>query len=838
MKFLLKLFSITIILSIALISGAFAQNAGDFRTAQSGFWDDVATWEMYDGSSWVAASYTPTDADGIITILSGDTVEVVTDVTVDEVVVEGGLVVSSGAVLQLASDIATITGAGTFTLSAGAGLGITSPDGITASSASGNIQTGTRVFDSGASYLYNGTSPQVTGDGLPANIYELTIDNASGVTLSGNLTIDGTLDFLQGRLITGTNVVTIDSSGVVTNAGPGQYVYGNLKKVFLTGPQSFTFDIGASINYRPVTVSFANITTGGTLTARVGFGDHPNINTSMIDPDKDVNCRWNLTKSSELVSSLCDATFNFVSSDVDAGADPNNFIINRWDGSNWHSTTLGTRTATSTQALNLTWGGDFVLGELWRDTIIATAGPNGSITPSGIVSIIHGDNQTFSITPNTNYHVDSLFVDGVHVDSTTSYTFYNVTDNHTINATFAIDQFTITANASAGGTISPSGAVTVNYGSDQKFTITPNSGYHFVDLFVDSVHVDSTTSYTFYNVTTNHTIYAVFDIDKHIIMAGTSSGGSITPSGAVLVNHGSDQTFVITPDPGYHFVDLFVDSVHVDSTVSYTFYNVTTNHSIYAIFDINTYTITASASAGGTISPSGTVSVNHGGSQQFLIAANTGYHLDTLFVDGMHVDSTTSYTFYNVTSNHSIYAKFAINTYIITASAGPNGSISPSGNVVVNYGADQSFNFIPNSGYIVDSVFVDGSFVGSDTSYTFHNVTANHTIYVQFKLWEGIKNVEEIPTEYALRQNYPNPFNPSTLIQFDLPKQSTVTLKVYNLIGTEVVTIYDNQSFTAGYKEVTFDGANLASGIYFYRLVAVGSDGNTFTQVKRMMLIK
>ncbi len=763
MKFFLKFFPITILFTLILLSGAFAQNAGDFQTIQSGYWDDTNTWQMYGGSSWVPASYTPTNADGIITIQSGHIVDVITDVTVDEVVVDGDLVINSGAILQMASDAATITGVGTFTLSAGAGLGITSPDGITASSASGNIQTGTRVFDPGASYFYNGTSSQVTGDGLPANVNELTINNASDVTLSANLTIDGTLDFIQGKLITGTNIITIASTGTVTNAGPGQYVYGSLRKEFSTGPQSFTFDIGQLLYYRPVEISFDSVTNSGYLTARVSMGDHYAIATSPIDPTKSVNNFWTLTNSGMTYTSY-DVTFNYIATDVDPGANPDSFIVERWNGTNWFPTTIGTRTATSTQAVGLTGTSDFAIGEQLEHIITATAGPNGNITPSGSVSVLNGNDQSFNITPNTGYHVDSLFVDGVHVDSTTSYTFYNVTDNHTIHATFAIDQFTIMASSSAGGTISPSGAVSVSYGGSQQFLIAPSTGYHFVDLFVDGVHVDSTTSYTFYNVTANHTIHADFAADQ--------------------------------------------------------------------------FTITASASAGGTISPSGAVSVSYGGSQQFLIAANTGYHLDTLFVDGVRVDSTTSYTFYNVTANHTIHAKFAINTYIITATSGPNGSISPSGNVVVNYGADQSFNFIPNSGYIVDSVFVDGSFVGSDTSYTFYNITANHTIYVQFKLWEGIKNVEQIPTEYALRQNYPNPFNPSTRIQFDLPEQSTVTLKIYNLIGTEVVTLFDNQSFTAGYKEVTFDGTNLASGIYFYRLVAVGSDGNTFTQIKRMMLIK
>lgn len=86
--------------------------------------------------------------------------------------------------------------------------------------------------------------------------------------------------------------------------------------------------------------------------------------------------------------------------------------------------------------------------------------------------------------------------------------------------------------------------------------------------------------------------------------------------------------------------------------------------------------------------------------------------------------------------------------------------------------------------------------------------------------------------EYALAQNFPNPFNPSTKIAFSLPKQGNVTLKVYNMLGKEIATLV-NEIRNIGNYEVNFDGANLSSGVYFYKLEAEG-----FSEVKRMMLIK
>ena len=64
-----------------------------------------------------------------------------------------------------------------------------------------------------------------------------------------------------------------------------------------------------------------------------------------------------------------------------------------------------------------------------------------------------GDDQAFTIVPDAGYHTDSLIVDGLFVDSTTGYTFYNVNENHTIEASFAIDTFFVTATAGPGGTI-------------------------------------------------------------------------------------------------------------------------------------------------------------------------------------------------------------------------------------------------------------------------------------------------------------------------------------------------------------------------------------------------
>jgi hypothetical protein len=91
------------------------------------------------------------------------------------------------------------------------------------------------------------------------------------------------------------------------------------------------------------------------------------------------------------------------------------------------------------------------------------------------------------------------------------------------------------------------------------------------------------------------------------------------------------------------------------------------------------------------------------------------------------------------------------------------------------------------------------------------------------------------PKSFQLSQNYPNPFNPTTTIEFSLPADAFVTLKVYNMLGQEVATLVDREEWSEGDNTVDFDAASLSTGVYYYRLVV--NDGE-FQQVKKMMLMK
>jgi hypothetical protein len=97
----------------------------------------------------------------------------------------------------------------------------------------------------------------------------------------------------------------------------------------------------------------------------------------------------------------------------------------------------------------------------------------------------------------------------------------------------------------------------------------------------------------------------------------------------------------------------------------------------------------------------------------------------------------------------------------------------------------------------------------------------------------GIKPVvSTVPTSYALEQNYPNPFNPVTKINFEIAKQGLVSLKVYNVVGREVITLV-NEVKSPGIYSIDFDASELSSGVYFYKISA-----ENYIETKKMMLVK
>jgi hypothetical protein len=141
----------------------------------------------------------------------------------------------------------------------------------------------------------------------------------------------------------------------------------------------------------------------------------------------------------------------------------------------------------------------------------------------------------------------------------------------------------------------------------------------------------------------------------------------------------------------------------------------------------------------------------------------------------------------------------------------------------------------PNQYKYVDGSVPDGSYTYSlkqiDLDGTVHLLTLVALAQVGLTTKVSATN-DNVLASFALKQNYPNPFNPSTTIMFEVPKSSVVRLSVYDLLGREVSALL-NERRDAGVHEVEFEGSNLASGVYFYRLQT-----GDFVQTKKLMILK
>jgi rhodanese-related sulfurtransferase len=432
--------------------------------------------------------------------------------------------------------------------------------------------------------------------------------------------------------------------------------------------------------------------------------------------------------------------------------------------------------------------------------ITATAGEHGSISPSGEVPVDSGTSQSFTITPDEGYHIVDVLVDGSSVGPVSSRTFTNVTSDHTISVTFAVNTYTITVGVGEHGSMSPSGEVPVEHGASQEFTITPDEGYHIEGVMVDgsSVVADVTDGqYAFADVTSDHTISATFAANIYTIAASAGTHGSISPSGEVPVDHGANQEFIITPDEGYHIEDVLVDGnpvpqvieniapqdafaliqenegnpnfvildvrtpeefseEHIENAINIDFFSETFRKDVDKLSKMKTYVIycrsgTRSGQALDIMAELNFAEVHN--IPDGIVGWNAAGLPTTTDVTDIQVDMAGHYTFVNVTSDHTISATFAVNTYIIMATAGENGSISPSGEVIVDHGASQGFTITSDSDYIVADVLVDGISVGAKAEHIFENVTADRTIEATFAaIAVPVPNISVSPASHDFGQ--------------------------------------------------------------------------------------
>ncbi|MBI5324939.1 MAG: T9SS type A sorting domain-containing protein [Ignavibacteriae bacterium] len=314
-------------------------------------------------------------------------------------------------------------------------------------------------------------------------------------------------------------------------------------------------------------------------------------------------------------------------------------------------------------------------------------GMGGTITPGDPVRVYEHAQYPFVIEPDLDYHIDSIKAINLSNAEITVFgnipqhgslqvLFRDIMNDWRLQAQFTIDRYNVVvkdARIIEGGKIFPTGSldnsstdglIIVNSGTDLNFSITPDVGWNIKDVILDVQSQGNVSSLFLSTIRADHEVEAQFQRIAFNITATAGNHGTITMDGWELpipangeypVFYGENARFVITPDHGYKLDQVSVDGATVNPEPEHIFNYITGNHSITASFvPMNRYTITATAGTGGTVSPSGAVSVVEGDNQTFNITPNAGYEISDVLIDGVSQGKIIEHTFNNVNADHTI----------------------------------------------------------------------------------------------------------------------------------------------------------------------------------------
>ena len=418
----------------------------------------------------------------------------------------------------------------------------------------------------------------------------------------------------------------------------------------------------------------------------------------------------------------------------------------------------------------------YVTFELLRYPVEVSVGAHGTMDPAGAtVNVAHGQNQTFSWTPDTDYELDTLKVDGAPVSPTgeNSYTFQNVTEGHSIAVTFRTSKFTIAASATGEGvSITPNGDVLVSRGATQAFAINVSSGYRIVSVLIDgaaNTQAKTDKSYIFANVQENHTIAVTGEAipERNLAISTVPAndvGGTASFAGNVTkALEGSEVSFSWTPEPLWKLDSVTVNGARIQNPGSPQTITVgAADQNVVVHFGRSHYTITATLGGiGASITPADTGLAVPGGSRKFTFAPTDAeqYRIDSVLIDGAAnagAKTAGEYTFADVRADHTIRVVGAqIPNYDVTMAktsvCGNSGTVCPAVNCsVVNAttgnstpnpfsireGRTDSVRVTPGPGSQIDSLVVNGSRVTQNQTgeyiYRISNIAENKNVHAFF----------------------------------------------------------------------------------------------------------
>jgi len=486
-------------------------------------------------------------------------------------------------------------------------------------------------------------------------------------------------------------------------------------------------------------------------------------------------------------------------------------------------------------------------------TITASSGVNGTVTPAGPTSVACGGSQGYTIAPAANYHVASVLVDGVSVGSPTSYTFSGVSASHTLSATFAMSQYTITATADSNGTISPSGANVVNAGTSPAFTLAPHSGFYLSNLLVDSVAVAPVPLYTFTNVQANHTIDSHFSSDVSTI-GGTSVTTTVGPFHpcdtlvVALARHGGTPvlgysvSFQLSPDLVLcSGVASIAEGGFLDGSGATLFDVVDHGGGLYTVDDALTANCGPS-STGGTLFSLAVTSTAAGGTGTVTIGALklrdcSNAALPATAGPPASVPYDNQAPLVTVTSPNGGEAMNAGDVFPLAWTASDNVGVAGVTLLLSRAGAGGPFDTLA-TGVTAPPPFA-WTVVGPSTSDAILKVVATDAAGnagsdvsdAPFAISASSGVGGNRPLVFALMPVTPNPGHGNGVVRYAVARTADIRLSILDLQGREVSVLasgsHEPGLYQARWAGDTPSGGQATAGVYFVRYQ---TPGKTFVQ--------
>jgi len=320
-------------------------------------------------------------------------------------------------------------------------------------------------------------------------------------------------------------------------------------------------------------------------------------------------------------------------------------------------------------------------------TLTYNAGSGGTITGTSTQIVNYGSNGTaVTAVPDTGYS----FVKWSDESTVNPRTDINVEGDVTVTAEFAVNQYTLTYTAGAGGTITGTSTQIVIHGSSgSEVTAVPDSGYHFIS-WSDGI---LTASRTDINVSTNITVTANFAINSSVTLNYTAGVGGVIigSSTQVFAADLNGTTVMASSSPGYTFLKWSDESTANPRTDL----NVQNDIFVTAIFIPNIYTLTFNPQ-GGVVSQSTTTVTFASAVGALPSPTRTGYTFNGWYTELSGGTQYTSTTTYQIAGDLNLYAQWTINQYTLTFNSAGGSTVAP---ITGNYGTDITTPTTTRTGY-------------------------------------------------------------------------------------------------------------------------------------------